>query len=308
MATEYADPPRPADGSQARPGEPLALAVLGAGVMGGAVLSAILDACSGEDPGTGEAPGTGDGPAHGPAPRIDAANVRVSTLDEAAAARWRQRGVTVTGNADAVAGAKVVIVATKPADVAAVLDEATPALAPGVVVISLAAGVPLATLEAHVPSGTAVVRVMPNTPALVGEGMSAMSPGTACSAAKADLAAGLLSACGAVVTVPEKQQDAVTAVSGSGPAYLFYVLEAMIDAGVLLGLPRPVATELAVQTAYGAATMVRRGGEHPALLRERVTSPGGTTAAALRTLDSRGVRAAMMEAIEAAARRSAELA
>lgn len=299
MATEYADPPR---SSQAGPGEPFALAVLGVGVMGGAVLAAILDA--GVRTGAENVPRRG----HEVPPAVDPANVRVSTLDPGAAARWRERGVTVTGNADAVAGARVVIVATKPADVTAVLDEATPALTPGVVVISLAAGVPLATLEAHVPAGTAVVRVMPNTPALVGEGMSAMSPGTACSPTQADLARGLLAACGAVITVPEPQQDAVTALSGSGPAYLFYVLEAMIDAGVLLGLPRPVATELAVQTAYGAATMVRRGGEHPALLRERVTSPGGTTAAALRTLDAKGVRAAMMEAIEAAARRSAELA
>lgn len=294
MADELADqqvPQRdPQHSWQSRAPEPLVLAVLGAGVMGGAVLTAILDG----------------GPRTGVP--VDAAHVRVTTLDPEAAARWRERGVTVTTNADAVAGAGVVIVATKPADVAAVLDEAAPALASEAVVISLAAGVPLATVEAHVPAGTAGVRVMPNTPALIGEGMAAMSPGPTCTQAQAELVRALMSACGAVVTVPERLQDAVTAVSGSGPAYLFYLLEAMIDAGVLLGLPRPVATELAVQTAYGAASMVRRGGEHPGLLRERVTSPGGTTAAALRTLDARGVRAAMMEAIEAAARRSAELA
>ncbi len=263
----------------------LVLAVLGAGVMGGAVLSAILDA-----------------------DRVTPQNVRVSTLDPEAARRWRDRGVTVTDNAEAVDGATAVIVATKPADVAAVLDEATPSLAPDAIVISLAAGVRLAVLEAHVPAGTAVIRVMPNTPALIGEGMAAMSPGEACTPEQAEAAQSLLEACGRVVTVPEKQQDAVTAVSGSGPAYVFYLLEAMIDAGVLLGLPRPVATELAVQTAYGAAAMVRRDGGHPGLLREQVTSPGGTTAAALRTLDAAGVRAAMMGAIEAAARRSADLA
>lgn len=306
MADEMANP------YAAPTGQPLILAVLGAGVMGGAVLSALLDAgieapaetgsdAEAEAAETGSATGVGN-------VRVEPGNVRVTTLDPDAAARWKDRGVTVTTNEEAVAGANVVLVATKPADVPAVLDEASAALAPDALVISLAAGVPLATLEAHVPAATAVIRVMPNTPALVGEGMSALSPGAACSPAQAQTARALLSACGAVVTVPEKQQNAVTALSGSGPAYLFYVLEAMIDAGVLLGLPRPVATELAVQTAYGAATMVRRGGEHPGRLREQVTSPGGTTAAALRTLDTRGVRAAMMEAIEAAARRSAELA
>ncbi|MBK7721246.1 MAG: pyrroline-5-carboxylate reductase [Austwickia sp.] len=263
----------------------LVVAVLGAGVMGGAVLTAILDA---------HHAGPGD--------------VRVSTLDPEAADRWRARGVLVTGNAEAVDGADVVVVATKPADVAGVLDEAGPRLKPGAVVISLAAGVRLALLEGHLPAGTAVVRVMPNTPAVIGEGMSALSPGASCSPEQLELAQQLLGACGQVVTVPESAQNAVTAVSGSGPAYLFYLLEAMIDAGVLLGLSRPVATELAVQTAYGAASMVRRNGTHPGLLREQVTSPGGTTAAALRTLDAKAVKAAMMEAIEAAARRSAELA
>ncbi len=261
----------------------LVLAVLGAGMMGGAVLSAILD-------------------------RETATDVRVSTLDPQAARRWQAHGVTVTDNAQAVDGASVVIVATKPADVSAVLVEVAARLAPGVLVISLAAGVGLALLEAHVPPGTAVIRVMPNTPAIIGQGMSAMSPGAGCTPEQVELARRLLSACGQVVTVPEHQQNAVTAVSGSGPAYVFYLLEAMIDAGVLLGLARPVATELAVQTVYGAAAMAQRDGAHPTLLREQVTSPGGTTAVALRTLDAGGVRAAMMEAVEAAARRSAELA
>lgn len=269
------EPPLPPD---------LTLAVLGVGVMGGAVLSALLQESM-----------------------VRPGRVRVSTLDPQAAQHWAQRGVTVTGNAAAARGADVVIVATKPVDVPEVLREAASRLARDTLVISLAAGVPLKVLEHHLPAGTAVIRVMPNTPALIGQGMSVMSPGAGCTPELLTLAQRLLSACGAVQTVPESQQDAVTALSGSGPAYVFYVLEAMIDAGVLLGLPRPVAAELAVQTVHGAAQMVRQPGAHPALLREQVTSPGGTTAAALRTLDAGGVRAAIMEAIEAAARRSADL-
>jgi pyrroline-5-carboxylate reductase len=118
----------------------------------------------------------------------------------------------------------------------------------------------------------------------------------------------LLAATGKVVDVPEKLQDAVTAISGSGPAYIFYVVEAMIEAGVVLGMPRTTATELVVQTLFGAATMIKETGQHPTVLREQVTSPGGTTAAALRTLDDHKVRAAFITAMEAAARRSAELA
>lgn len=273
----------------------LRIAVLGAGVMGGAVLSAMLAA--GKDVGA------------------DPPRVRVSTLDPLAAERWRDQGVKVTGNVEAVQGADVVFVATKPADVVPVLVEVAAEVPAKAVVISLAAGVRLAALEGAfegVPEGgrvtsPAVIRVMPNTPALVGKGMLVMSPGSRCDEDRVALAERLLAACGSVLVVPENQQDAVTALSGSGPAYVFYVLESMIGAGVGLGLTRPVATELAVQTVYGAAAMVRENGGHPSLLREQVTSPGGTTAAALRVLDARAVRAAVMEAIECAAQRSAQM-
>jgi pyrroline-5-carboxylate reductase len=149
---------------------------------------------------------------------------------------------------------------------------------------------------------------MPNTPALVDQGMAAVSPGRSADAAHLEVAADLLRSCGRVVQVADKHQDAVTAISGSGPAYIFYVVEAMIEAGVVLGLPRPTSTELVVQTLFGAATMMRETGQHPTVLREQVTSPGGTTAAALRQLDDHKVRAAFISAMEAAANRSHELA
>jgi len=218
-------------------------------------------------------------------------------------------GIRMLGdNAEAVAGADTVVVIVKPYDVAAALDGISAALMPGALVISLAAGVELAVLESHLPSGTAVVRVMPNTPASVGEGMSAVAGGWSATEEHLARTTELLGAVGRVVTVAEKHLDAVTAVSGSGPAYVMYVAEAMIDAGVLLGLPRDVATTLATQTLYGSAKMLRDSGTHPALLRENVTSPGGTTAAALRTLDDHGVKAGFIAALEACRDRSQELA
>jgi pyrroline-5-carboxylate reductase len=158
-----------------------------------------------------------------------------------------------------------------------------------------------------VPDAVAVVRVMPNTPALVDEGMAAISPGTHCDDAHLARARALLEATGKVVEVPEYHQDAITAISGSGPAYIFYVVEAMIEAGVLLGLPRATSTELVVQTLYGAATMLKETGQHPTVLREQVSSPAGTTMAALRQLDDHKVRAAFLTAMEAARDRSREL-
>ncbi|WP_188838540.1 pyrroline-5-carboxylate reductase [Flexivirga endophytica] len=217
-------------------------------------------------------------------------------------------GVQSATTAEAVAGATTVIAAVKPPDMGALLDEIAAGLEPGALVISVAAGITTAYLEAHLPEGTPVVRVMPNTPALVGEGMTAISPGTHSESRHLAAAQDLLSSSGTVISVPESKLDTVTAISGSGPAYVFYVVEAMVEAGVLLGLPRDTSTELVVQTLYGAATMLKETGDHPSLLRERVSSPGGTTIAALRQLDDHKVRAAFLTAMEAAARRSAELA
>jgi pyrroline-5-carboxylate reductase len=190
----------------------------------------------------------------------------------------------------------------------ALCDEIADHVRPGALVVSLAAGITTEFLESHLPSGCPVVRVMPNTPALVDQGMAALAPGAHCDQDHLVEARHLLEAVGRVVVLDEKHLDAVTAISGSGPAYFFYIVEAMIEAGVFLGLPRSTATELVVQTCYGAATMLRETGEHPSVLREQVTSPGGTTVAALRTLDDHKVRAAFISALEAARDRSHELA
>ncbi|MFT3876781.1 MAG: pyrroline-5-carboxylate reductase [Propioniciclava sp.] len=214
---------------------------------------------------------------------------------------------TATDSAAAVEGAAVVLILVKPQDVGSVLPEIGPQLADGAVVVSLCAGVTLATLQAGLPAGTPVVRVMPNTPALVGQGMAALSPGEAVTDEQLARAVHILEAVGKAVVVPERYQDAVTAISGSGPAYVFYIAEALADAGVLLGLPRDTAVTLANQTLLGGATMLAQSDDHAAVLRERVTSPAGTTAAALRTLEDRAVKAAFLAAAEAARDRSLEL-
>ncbi len=261
------------------------VAVLGGGVMGETVLAGMLRA--GRDPGS-----------------VRVGEKRAERADELA----RTHGVRAVDNPEAVRGADTVLLVVKPADVPAVLDEVAGQLADGQLLVSLAAGVTTRSLEAQVPDGVAVVRVMPNTPATVDEGVYVASPGARATDEHLDAAEQLLGASGRVVRVPESQQDAATALSGSGPAYLFLVVEAMVEAGVHLGLPRPTATELAVQTVYGASTMVRETGEHPGVLRERVTSPGGTTAAALGSLERHGLRATFLDALTAARDRSRELA
>src|SRR6476646_8720274 len=216
-------------------------------------------------------------------------------------------GVQGVETDDAAKLADVLIVAVKPQDIEPLLVTLAAAITPGTWVVSLCAGLPTSLYERHLPAGTPVVRVMPNTPMLVGEAMSAISAGSHADPEHLQLVQDLLSTVGKVVRVPESQQDAVTALSGSGPAYFFFLVEAMIDAGILLGLPRTLAADLIVQTALGAAVMMRDSGEHPVVLREAVTSPGGTTIAAIRELERHGVRAALIAAIEAAHDRSVEL-
>ncbi len=228
---------------------------------------------------------------------------------ERAAELSARHGVRAVSTAAAAAAAGVLLVAVKPQDMAALLAELAPHVrADTHLVVSLAAGVPTGLLEAALPAGTPVVRVMTNTPVLVDEAMSVLSAGAHADAAHLDLVEDLLRPVGRTMRVPESQQDAVTALSGSGPAYFFYLVEAMTDAGILLGLPRQVAADLLVQTALGAAVMLRDTGEHPVRLREAVTSPGGTTIAAVRKLEDHGVRAAMISALEAARDRARELA
>jgi len=215
-------------------------------------------------------------------------------------------GVIAVDPAAAAEQADVLVVAVKPQDIDALLDELTTVRA-GAVVVSLCAGLPTVLFERRLPTGTPVVRVMPNTPMVIGEAMSALSAGLHAQEQHMELVAQLMGAVGRVVRVPESQQDAVTALSGSGPAYVFLMVEAMIDAGVHLGVPRAVAAELVTQSAVGAATMLRDTQTHPALLREAVTSPGGTTSAGVRALEEHGMRAALFAAIAAAHDRSVQL-
>lgn len=211
-------------------------------------------------------------------------------------------GVTVV---DAPVAADGVIVATKPGDVGTALAAAAAAGLRRV--LSIAAGVGIGALEAAAGSGVPVVRAMPNTPSMVGAGAAAMSPGAHAGPADLEWAGSILGAVGTVVEVPEASLDAVTGLSGSGPAYVFLVAEALTDAGVLAGLPRPVADALVRQTLLGAARLLAEGEDGPEALRAAVTSPGGTTAAGLRVLEERAVRAALLDAVAAATARSREL-
>lgn len=226
---------------------------------------------------------------------------------EPVAARRTQLAELLPGIALAEAPARAAgtIIAVKPPDVAAACRAAGAAGAGRV--LSIAAGVTIAALERELTEGAPVVRAMPNTPALVGVGAAAIAGGS--HAVEEDLAwaESLLSAVGLVVRVKEAQLDAVTGLSGSGPAYVFLVVEALVEGGVLAGLPRDVSSQLAVQTLLGAATLLAQGADTPEALRAAVTSPGGTTAEGLRTLEQHGVRAALIEAVAAATRRSREL-
>ncbi|CAO5176405.1 Pyrroline-5-carboxylate reductase [Frankia sp. AiPs1] len=218
-----------------------------------------------------------------------------------------QHGVPVHPPTVVAAKADVLLIVVKPQDVSTLLTEIAPQVTVGTLVVSLAAGVTTAAIESLLPSRPPVIRVMTNTPLLIGEAMSAICAGQHAQEEHLATAQALLAPVGQVTRVTEAQLDAVTALSGSGPAYFFYLVEAMVEAGVVLGLPRPLATQLATQTAVGSALMLRDTGEHPALLREAVTSPAGTTIAALRHLDRAAVRAALIDACQAASERSREL-
>lgn len=262
----------------------MTVAILGAGVMGEALLSGLVRAGK----------------------RVDELLV-TERRPERARELAERYGVEAVDNPSAVKRADTIIVVVKPQDMGALLEEISDSLRPDHLVVSLAAGITTGFIESRVPDGVAVVRVMPNTPALVDEGMTAIAPGSHCGDSHLRETEELLSSTGKVRRVPEKQMDVVTAISGSGPAYVFYVVEAMIEAGVHMGLPRSTATEFVVQTLVGSAKLLRETGEHPTVLREGVTSPGGTTAAAIRLLEEGKVRADFLAAIEAARDRSQAL-
>lgn len=267
---------------------PHALSFYGVGVMGSAVLEGVLAAS--EDR------------------AAQAGAIRVTDRTAQTAERVAEKhGVAAVDAATAATDGELHVIAVKPGDVPALLDEIGPHLGESDLVISLAAGVTTAAMQERLPDGVRVVRVMPNTPALVGEGMAAVAGGSRASTDDVDLVVGLLATCGDAVAVAEKDLDAVTGVSGSGPAYVFYLAEALVEGGVLNGLTRPVATRLAYQTLLGAATMLTQGEDSATVLREKVSSPGGTTMAGLATLDERAVRAAVVAAVTSATRRSAEL-
>jgi pyrroline-5-carboxylate reductase len=211
-------------------------------------------------------------------------------------------------NAAAVAGAGLVIVAVKPQDMPVVLAEIASAVTSEQTLLSVAAGTTTRFIEGHLPEGARVVRAMPNAPALVHEGIAGLCGGEHAREEDVQLAAEALGHLGAVVRVEERDMDAVTALSGSGPAYFALLAEAMIEAGLLLGLSRDVSTRLVVQTMFGSALLLRDEQMHPVELREAVTSPGGTTTRAIRELERSGVRAAFLNAITAATERSRELA
>jgi pyrroline-5-carboxylate reductase len=213
-----------------------------------------------------------------------------------------------TDSAGAAAEADVLVLAVKPQGMRALLLDIAPKVDPGTTVISVAAGVPTAVIEELLQDGVPVVRVMSNVPVQVDAAMSAIAPGRHAGEAHLSVAEDILGSVGRVVRLGEEHLDSVTALSGSGPAYFFLLAEAMIDAGILLGLSRDIATELVIQTMVGSAKMLRETGRHPVELREAVTSPGGTTIAAIRVLEEERVRAAFLNAIEAAKRRSEELA
>lgn len=263
---------------------PRDVALVGAGVMGEAVLGSLV-AAVGVD-------------------RVRITDGRAEHGREVAerhGVRWSD------SNGEAADGAGVVVLAVKPKDVAQVCADLSAVLADGALVVSVAAGITTEFLASRLPDGVRTVRVMPNTPATIGRGIAALSAGAGATQDDLALVGRLLAGTGETVVVPEDRQDIVTAVSGSGPAYVFYLLEAMRDAGVAGGLDPDLALRLARHTVAGAAELALVDDADPAVLRERVTSPGGTTLAAITELEQRDVRGAVGEAIRKAWERAAEL-
>lgn len=210
--------------------------------------------------------------------------------------------------AAAVKGAEIVVIAVKPQDVQGILKEIAKALDPAAMVLTVAAALPLSFYEEHLPSGTPVIRAMPNTPMVVAQGATAIAGGQHATEENFATVHGILRATGLVVKVPEEAMDAVTAVSGSGPAYFYAMIEALTEAGVAQGLDRILATQLAAQTFVGAARLLVESGETPHGLRRRVSSPGGTTIAALEAMEHAGLQDVISAGVKAAAARAKEMA
>jgi pyrroline-5-carboxylate reductase len=263
------------------------IAVLGAGRIGESLISGLLSSGWREP-----------------------SEVAATTRRAERVAELRERyGIEATlSNHEAAAGAALIVIAVKPQDIEGLLGEIGTLVLPEQTVLSIAAAIPTARIERRLADGVPVVRAMPNTPSTVHEGIAGLCAGSHAGDEHLDLAEEALSHLGAVVRVPEEALDAITAVSGSGPAYFALLAEAMIEAGILLGLSREISTQLVVQTMFGTAKQLRDEKLHPVELREMVTSPGGTTIAAIRELEIAGVRAAFLNAIQAAMVRARELA
>lgn len=238
-----------------------------------------------------------------------AENIWASDTYEAAREKFtRETGVqTVKANQTVIEQAEIIILSVKPQHVPDVLQEINGALTEQHLLVSIAAGCPLSLFVEKLGKTARLIRVMPNTPCLVKQGASAFSRGGQATDEDASLVETLLSTVGTAVEVPESQLDAVTGLSGSGPAYIYQVIEALSDGGVRMGLPRNIATQLAAQTVKGAAEMVLETGEHPGALKDAVTSPGGTTIAGIHALEAGGLRNSLMNAVSAATNRSIEL-
>ena len=262
------------------------IAVIGAGNMGTALLGGLL---------RGKLT----------TPRQITASRRGEQALAALRKRWRVQ--TTTDNRKAAAGADIIILAVKPQMSAAVLKELSPVIKKSQLIISLMAGITSKTITDKLGKACPVVRSMPNTPCLVDAGATAVAAGQHAGARELALAVKIFSSVGKAVVLPESALDAVTGLSGSGPVYIYMVIEAMIDGGVKMGIPRVVATQLAAQTVFGAAKLVLETGRHPAILKDEVTTPGGTAINAIHVLEARGLRAVLIDAVVAATQRSQEL-
>ena len=259
------------------------VAMVGGGAMGGAIAEGLV--------------------------ALDAVEVTIVEADPDRAQWWRDRGDVLVGDlATAVSTADVVFLAVKPHQVVDSLRAARNSLRTGVVVVSIAAGVTLEAIEREVPAGTPVIRTMPNTPVRIGRGVVGLATGTSCSPEHVELVGSLLESVALVVAIDEEAMDALTATSGSGPAYLFYLAEAMRRGATTLGLPDDVAAELVAQTLLGAAELLAADPQQAAGLRASVTSKGGTTAAAIAVFDSADVMGTVVDAMRANRDRARDLA
>ncbi len=262
------------------------LAVIGAGAIGAALGKGVIEAGL-----------------------FEPKDVTMTDIDQAKLEDLADRlGVkTTTDNAAAVRDADVILLAVKPNITPLALSQICGSLKGGQLVVSIAAGVKLHVIESRLPDGTAVIRAMPNTPCMVRAGATAFCRGNNCADKHVEMGRKFFDAVGVSLEVQEKMMDAVTGLSGSGPAYIYIMVEALADAGVRVGLARDVAMKLSAQTVMGAARMVLESGEHPGELKDRVTSPGGTAIAGIDALEKAGFRSAVIEAVKAATKRSEEL-